>query len=45
MKKRRSMSKVVRVQQASSDDLGLGFPYWALDDELIPCTFNPSCKF
>ena len=43
MKKRRSMSKVVRVQQASSDDLG--FPYWALDDELIPCTFNPSCKF
>jgi len=41
MKKRRSMSKVVRVQQASSDD----FPYWALDDELIPCTFNPSCKF
>ena len=43
VKKRRSMGKVVRVQQASSDDLG--FPFWAVDDAHIPVEFNPSCKF
>lgn len=43
VKKRRSMGKVVRVQHASSDDLG--FPFWAVDDAHIPVEFNPSCKF
>ena len=43
MKKRRSMSKAVRAPQTATKDLG--FPYWALDDEFIPCVFNPSCKF
>ena len=43
MKKRRSMSKVMRAPQVATKDMG--FPFWAVDDELIPCAFNPSCKF
>jgi hypothetical protein len=43
MKKRRSMGRVVRVRQPSTEEKW--FPFWAVDDELIPCSFNPSCKF
>ena len=43
MKKRRSMGKAVRAPQLPAKDLG--FPFWALDDEFIPCVLNPSCKF
>jgi hypothetical protein len=42
MKKRRSMGKVTRAR-APVDEKWI--PIWAMDDALIPCEFNPSCKF
>ena len=43
-KKRRSMGKTVRATSPPPSAVDMGFPYWAVDDDALPCTFNPSCK-
>ncbi|CAL57296.1 Ribonuclease Zc3h12a-like [Ostreococcus tauri] len=44
-KKRRAFGKAARTRRPEPSEMDMGFPFWAVDDEALPCVFSPSCNF